>query len=159
MSKYEGDNSGVSLFAFRIQEKNHIMTTVPENVNTKTHPIRLSLLDGAYSVCKIESSRRMILTPGIFSMTVTPRETSVVCARGSEPTGATVEQGWRALYVEGPIPFGQTGVVSGITTAVASAGLPVFVISTFDSDLLFLKEETLESALAALRNNGYLIAA
>jgi hypothetical protein len=53
----------------------------------------------------------------------------------TETRSATIEPGWRALYVNGPIPSGLTGMVAGITSAV----LPVFVISTFDSDLLFVR--------------------
>lgn len=126
--------------------------------NDGPHTISLSLLDGEYSVCKVNDYDPKRLRTGILSITVTERETSLVCTTGQEPEHATVEAGWRALYVDGPIPFGLTGVVSGITSAVAAAGLPVFVISTFDSDLLFLKHETLTRALSALTDSGYSIA-
>lgn len=120
--------------------------------------ITLSLLDGQYSVCKLNSD----FDPsqqhaGIISLTVTERETSLVCLTRHEPGQATIEDGWRALYVNGPIPFGLTGVIAGITSAVAAAALPVFVISTFESDLVFLKQDTLTRALGALETSGYVI--
>lgn len=120
--------------------------------------IRLSLLDGEYSVCKLNADYDPgQQRTGILSITVKERETSLVCTTGQEPEKATIEPGWRALYVNGQIAFGLTGVVAGITSTVASAGLPVFVISTFDSDLLFLKQDTLIDALAALAVSGYAI--
>jgi hypothetical protein len=122
--------------------------------------ISLSLLNGDYSVCKLQAGyepRTMHPASGILSITVTDRETSLVCPTGQEPEGATIEPGWRALYVNGPIPFGLTGVVAGITSAVASAGLPVFVISTFDSDLLFLNQDSIPEALSALEGRGYAV--
>jgi len=50
-----------------------------------------------------------------------------------------VERDWRAFAVVGPLPFGLTGVVSGITTPLAAAGIPVFVISTYDTDYLLVR--------------------
>ncbi|MEW9870743.1 ACT domain-containing protein [Arthrobacter sp. HS15c] len=134
------------------------MNTSPDPSNSDPLPIGLRLLDGEYSVCKLPAGNQPGQpSTGIFSLTVTERETSLVCATGAEPEGARIEAGWRALYVDGPIPFGLTGVVAGITSAVASAGHPVFVISTFDSDLLFLQQDTLTDALSVLRASGYCI--
>lgn len=132
-------------------------TPAPLSVNPHNQ-INLSLLDHNYSVCKLRpghDASTLHRISGLYSVTVTDRETSLVCTTGQEPEGATIESGWRALYVNGPIPFGLTGVVAGVTSAVASAGLPVFVISTFDSDLLLLKAETLATAVAALESHGY----
>lgn len=130
-----------------------------QHLSNSQHPqVGLSLLDGEYSVCKLNAGYQPgQASTGILSVTVTERETSVVCTTGEEPEGATIEAGWRALYVNGPIPFGLTGVVAGITSAVASEGHPVFVISTFDSDLLFVQQDTLTEALSALAANGYSI--
>lgn len=134
------------------------MDTEPHVSKSEAHQIGLTLLDGKYSICKLSADYQPGQSPtGIVSVTVTERETSVVCPTGAEPDGARIEAGWRALYVDGPIPFGLTGVVAGITSAVASAGHPVFVISTFDSDLLFLQEDSLTDALRALTVSGYTI--
>lgn len=81
----------------------------------------------------------------------------MVAAEHACPAADDVDPGWRCLYVDGPIPFNLAGVVAGLTTAVAQQGLPVFVISTFDSDLLLLRGESLEQSLQALREKGYLI--
>ena len=76
-----------------------------------------------------------------YSLTRTPWELSVVCSEDDLPPSVHehVERGWRAFTIEGPLPFTLTGVVSGLTSPLAAAGIPVFVISTFDTDYLLVK--------------------
>lgn len=94
---------------------------------------------------------------GLWSITRTRKELSVVAEESACLTADDVDSGWRCLYVDGPIPFNLAGIVAGLTTAVAQQGLPVFVLSTFDSDLLLLRGEFLDQSLQALRDKGYLI--
>ena len=77
----------------------------------------------------------------VYSVTRTPHELSIVCAEDDLPPSVdtNVELGWAAFEVEGPLPFGLTGVISGITTPLAEAGISVFVISTYDSDYLLVR--------------------
>ena len=76
-----------------------------------------------------------------WSVTRTPREMSVVCPEDDLPPAVErAERGWRAFEVEGPIPFEETGVLAGLAAPLAAAGIPVFAISTYDTDLLFVRE-------------------
>ena len=76
-----------------------------------------------------------------FSITRTPGEMSVVCAEDDLPPSVSehVERDWRAFELVGPIPFSTTGVISGLTAPLAAAGIPVFVVSTYDTDYLLVK--------------------
>ena len=76
-----------------------------------------------------------------WSITRTPRELSVVCSEDDLPPSVAenVERDWRAFEVVGPLPFGLTGVVSGLTAPLAAAGIPVFVVSTYDTDYVLVK--------------------
>lgn len=76
-----------------------------------------------------------------WSITKTPEELSVVCSEDDLPPSVieNVERDWRAFAVVGPLPFGLTGVVSGLTAPLAAAGVPVFVLSTYDTDYLLVK--------------------
>ena len=60
-----------------------------------------------------------------WSITRTPDELSVVCGEDDLPPSVDrhVEGGWRALQVVGPLPFDLTGVVSGVTSPLAAAGV------------------------------------
>jgi hypothetical protein len=94
--------------------------------------------------------------PGpLLSITRTAEETSVVCLRENAPRGARVEDGWRALKLEGPIPFEEIGVLSALAGSLAGAGLSVFALSTFDTDYILVKETSLAAALEALGKAGF----
>jgi len=73
------------------------------------------------------------------------------------PEGIRCEGGWRYLRVLGTMDFSMTGIVASLTTPLANAGVSVFVISTFDTDYLLIKEADLEQALAALRTAGHVV--
>jgi len=87
-----------------------------------------------------------------WSLTRTPDELSVVCSEDDLPPSVDrdVERGWSAFQVVGPLPFGLTGVVSGLTAPLAAAGIPVFVVSTYDTDVLLVKRTDVEHAARVL---------
>jgi hypothetical protein len=105
------------------------------------------------SVCRLVPSAPWPTAPpgaSLYSATITADELSVVCLEGDEPPGAQVEGGWRALAVVGPLEFSQVGIISSITVPLAAAGIGVFVVSTFDSDLVLVKDLDLNAAIDAL---------
>ena len=66
-----------------------------------------------------------------------------------------MERGFRALRVGGTLAFHLTGVLSSIATPLAEAGVPVFVISTFDTDYILVPAAGLAPAIEALRSAGH----
>jgi uncharacterized protein len=118
---------------------------------------RLSLLEGQFAVCRLPACAPWpVPRPGpLLSITRTAEETSVVCLRENAPRGARVEDGWRALKLEGPIPFEEIGVLSALAGSLAGAGLSVFALSTFDTDYILVKETSLAAALEALGKAGF----
>jgi len=91
----------------------------------------------------------------VLSVTRTPDELSVVCTEDSEPSGARVEPGWRALRIVGPLAFELVGIVASVSVPLADAGIGVFVLSTFDTDLVLVKAVDLEAAATALSAAGH----
>ena len=71
------------------------------------------------------------------------------------PAGTHAEVDRRCLRVAGAMPFTLIGVLASLTRPVAAAG--VFVVSTFDTDYLFVKEAEVRVAVAALRRAGHLV--
>ena len=61
------------------------------------------------------------------------------------------------LKVNGPLDFNIVGVVAAISAPLALAGIPIFVISTFDTDYLLVKEEHLEKSIGLLEHQGHSI--
>ena len=115
----------------------------------------MRVLDGRLSVCRLPASDRvpswaLELHEGLVSITRTPDELSIVCPEEAVPPDTTVEEGFRALVLPGPIPFTETGVLASLAAPLAAAGISIFAISTYDTDYVLVRETDLEAALAAL---------
>jgi len=82
-------------------------------------------------------------------------ELSIVCAEDRIPDGVRAERGWLALKLEGPFPFVMTGVLASFLQPLAEAEIPIFAISTFDTDYVLIKPEHLEAAVEALGAAGH----
>jgi|1186.fasta_scaffold296971_1 hypothetical protein len=117
--------------------------------------MEVAVLPGTLAVCRLRATDRvpswaLELHEGFVSITRTPDELSVVCPQEAVPPDTEVEEDWRALVLPGPIPFEATGVLSALTVPLAEAGIPVFAISTYDTDYVLVREKDLEHALHVL---------
>lgn len=122
--------------------------------------VDLVLLEPTFAVCRLPAGGAVPdwAHAGSFcSVTRTPREISIVCEQGVVPPEALSETGWRCLMVEGPLAFTEVGILESLTAPLAASGISVFVISTYDTDFLLIKEASLEQALSSLRNEGFRI--
>lgn len=77
-------------------------------------------------------------------------ELSIVCPDGHPPAEISTDSGWRALKVRGPLPLSEIGVIAALSAPLAEAGIAVFVISSFDTDYLLVKETDLSKAVRVL---------
>ncbi len=118
--------------------------------------IRLQVLPEAFAVCRLEPHAAVPdwAAGEIVSITRTADELSIVCREELVPPAIRSENGWRCLKVEGPIPFATTGIAAAISSPLAAAGISVFLISTFDTDYVLVKERQLARAIDALRQSG-----
>lgn len=83
----------------------------------------------------------------------------MVCQEDSAPPDARIEPDWRALEVAGPLDFGLVGVMAQLTAPLADVDVSVFVISTYDTDLVLVHAGALERAVQALRDAGHVVKA
>jgi hypothetical protein len=117
----------------------------------------MRVLPGRLAVCRLDADGPLPAwvfhaEARFFSVMRTPDETSVVCSEDDVPPSVNrVDKGWQALKVDGPLPLTMTGVTAKLTTPLAAAGIPVFALSTYDTDYLLVKAEHLERAVVLLR--------
>lgn len=93
----------------------------------------------------------------LVSVTRTAHELSIVAPQDMVPLGVVAERGWRVLAVRGPLAFSLTGVLASLAGPLAEAGIPIFVVSTYDTDLLLVVDDRLEEAVAALGAAGHTV--
>ena len=114
------------------------------------------------AVCRFEPSAVLpdwIDQPGFYSITRTAEELSVVCSEKRVPAGVASETGWQCFQLLGPFNFSEVGVIFSLTQPLAESGVAVFVISTFDTDYLMVKEKDFNKAIDALTAQGHRVQA
>ena len=84
-------------------------------------------------------------------------ERSQVCREDLAPSGIPVERGWRALTVAGPLDFALVGVVADLTAPLARAGVSVFILSTYDTDHVLVRADSLDLAVTTLTAAGHTV--
>ena len=115
-------------------------------------------LEEAFSVCRLADVSGFDPTREFCFFARTPDEISLVCLESDVPENAEkIERGWCAFRVEGQLDFGLVGILSKITGALASEGIPVFAVSTFDTDYILVKQERAADAEGALAKAGYAV--
>jgi uncharacterized protein len=85
----------------------------------------------------------------------TDEELCIVCPDFMAPNNVQQELGWRCLKVEGEMKLQDVGVLASLTQPLAEANIPLFAISTFMTDYIFVMEENLVNAVQALQKAGH----
>ncbi|KAK7695046.1 hypothetical protein QCA50_002234 [Cerrena zonata] len=121
---------------------------------------RLELLDGLFFVKQLKHNEvipedvlRKLTNPSaeLISVTRTNEEISIA---GQAEEGDS-EASWRCIKIAGPMDFDVTGVVAGFTAPLKTAEVPVFAISTWNTDYVLVAKEKVEVAIAALEEDGW----
>lgn len=119
--------------------------------------LRLTELPSRLAVCRLDRDAAVPhwVSGAFTSVTRTPDELSIVCDGAAVPAEVKAERGWRGLRVEGPLPFELTGIAAALVVPLAEARISVFVLATFDTDYLLVKDDMFENAVAVLRAAGH----
>lgn len=121
--------------------------------------MRLKVFGQELSVCKVREVPAGVYATELYFVGKTDEGLSLVCETGAAPGDAIArEDGWRAFRIEGVLDFSLTGILAGISGALADAGIGIFAVSTYNTDYILVKAEALDAALDALASAGYAVA-
>jgi hypothetical protein len=118
----------------------------------------LDLLPGEYAICRCAAGAPLpawVPRNGFVSVTRTFTELSIVCVADAVPATAKREGPFRILAVRGPLDFGLVGVMASLTSPLATAGVSIFAISTFDTDFVLVRAADAARAAQTLRHAGH----
>ena len=90
----------------------------------------------------------------VYSVTATSTETSLVCGARGVPRKVRQQGPFIAFSVEGSLDFSLTGVLAALLVPLAEAEVPVFALSTFDTDWLLVPADRAPAAAEAWRRTG-----
>lgn len=94
---------------------------------------------------------------GSFANIIDKNEITVIIEQDklSEVDVIKVEKDFRLITFDMTLPFGMTGFISRVSTALADVKIPIFVISAFTTDHILIKEKYLEKAIKQLEKIGF----
>ena len=122
------------------------------------HQLKFRQLSGTYAIVRLAPDLPLPdwATKGEFtSITRTADELSIVYPTDSLPPATHSSHRWICLKLEGPFPFSQTGVLLSFIEPLSDSGIPIFAISTYDTDYVLIPEEFAAPALHALQTAGH----
>lgn len=114
------------------------------------HPERLAIARLAPDVPVPAWARGAFVT-----VSRTPTELSIVCAQEHVPPAVQQERDKVAFGIAGVVPMTTIGILASLCGALAAAQVPVFAISTFDTDYLLVSADRFAAARAALEADGH----
>ena len=79
----------------------------------------------------------------------------MVCPSDNLPSDARPLSRWICLKLEGPFPFELTGILLSFIRPLSDNGVPIFAISTYDTDYVLIQEEWARAAMNALQEAGH----
>ena len=106
----------------------------------------IKVIDKEFAVCKINDVTEVNFNDEFCFVGKTDEELSLVCSSEFVPKNTIVcDSGWRAFRIE------------GILDILANAKIPIFAVSTYNTDYILIKNEFFQKALDVLKENNYVI--
>jgi len=122
--------------------------------------MRLATAAAGLVVCRLppgESIPSWAVAGQWWSVSRSPHELSVICEEGLVPAGVAHGGRWTVLRVEGTLEHELVGVLAAVAEPLASARIPIFAISTHDTDWVLVPEHLVQRAGAALGAAGHFL--
>jgi uncharacterized protein len=120
----------------------------------------LDVLPGSYAVAQLDPSSpvpQWAHDTTLSATIATASELTILCPAASVPPDVRHERPFRALAVRGPLDFALTGILASLAQPLAAAGISIFALSTFDTDVLLVRAGDLPEASARLGAAGHRI--
>jgi hypothetical protein len=122
------------------------------------HQLKFRCLTEAYAIVRLAANEAVPdwATTGEFtSITHTADELSIVCPAENLPADVRSSHRWICLKLKGPFRFSLTGVLQSFIGPLSYGQIPIFAISTYDTDYVLVQEQFLEAALDVLLHAGH----
>jgi uncharacterized protein len=119
--------------------------------------INLIPLPDSYSIFQLNLNQKIpthIFDSGFYSITKTNDEISVVTNSNVDLENIKLDKDWKGFKVEGTLDFSLVGIINTITKPLMDNKISVFVISTFNTDYIFVKRESFKTSIEIFKKTG-----
>jgi hypothetical protein len=115
--------------------------------------LTLSLMPDSYAICRLAADAKVpdwAYQGSFYSISKTSDELSIVVDQRYAPAGIKKSENWKGFKVEGPLDFSLTGILAALSKTLADNQIPLFSISTFDTDYIIVESKYYEKAKRVL---------
>lgn len=120
--------------------------------------MEIKMLEQDFTVCQVTDYAQVNWEAEFCFTGKTDKERSLVCATGDVPVNVIRrDDGWKGFRIQGVLDFSLVGILSKIATLLAENSIPIFAISTYNTDYVLTKAEHYEKALDVLGHAGHMI--
>lgn len=123
--------------------------------------MELIVLKGNYSIFRFSDKAPLpdwIYWSEFYAITKTSDELSVVTSQQQPDHENTISsKDWKILKIAGPIDLSLIGIIHEISAILKNANIPIFTISTFDTDYILVKDTNIDEGVLALETNGHTV--
>lgn len=114
--------------------------------------MKIQWLPMAFTVCQTADGTGIDFSAPYTFFARTEEEYSLVCPTDACPQNTLRrEDGWRCFRVQGTLDFSLVGILAKITGCLAAQGIPVFAVSTYQTDYVLVKADQMDRARRALQ--------
>jgi uncharacterized protein len=93
---------------------------------------------------------------GAFAVLRTPEETTIVCDESIPlDEGLQVSGPWTLFRIAGALPHDAIGILAALSARLSEAEVPIFALSSFDTDYVLVPAGKAQTARNALSAAGY----
>lgn len=118
---------------------------------------RFKILEEVFAICYLEKDSNFptwINQSKFYSITKTNDELSVLCVQENIPSDVKCENNRKVIQIDSILDFSMVGVIAEISTLLAKNKISIFVISTFNTDYICIKEDNFEKIIDVLKEAG-----
>jgi uncharacterized protein len=122
------------------------------------HFLKFRALPGRYAIVRLAPGAPVpdwAVAGDFTSLSRTAEELSIVCPIENLPARVETAHRWICLKLEGRFAFSLTGVLLSFLEPLSSSGIPIFAVSTYDTDYVLIQEEQEKAALERLLAAGH----
>ncbi len=118
----------------------------------KTVPLRFSVHMNRYVIARVAEPPQ--LSNQIFSIINDTEEITVIAEEDTELPSVLEEKFFRRITFEVNLPFSLAGFLSHVSTLLTLKNIPIFVISAYSTDHIFVREGNLDEVIELLQKDG-----
>ena len=121
--------------------------------------LNMKLLPCVYSVIQVKDISKINFEKfkgSFFNLCITDDEVSLLLNEEySELIDKKIneEKGFKCLKIEGVLDFGEIGIIAKISRILAKEEISIFVVSTYNTDYVLVKENKIAHAIHVLKEN------